>query len=142
MSVQEKDKHNSSENMITLPEQYQWLLEWQNLYVGMALDYQQEWKAYRFLLNGKMFAMIGQNKDGLDILTVKGYPEQNEQYRTMYESIVSGYYMNKEHWISIRLHEREVDDEFIHARLLDSYQLIFQKLPKKIRDMIEQGTNK
>ncbi len=124
--------------MITLPEKYQWLLEQKNLYIGMNLDYKQEWEAYRFLLNGKMFAMIGQNKEGQDILTVKGIPEKNEQYRTMYDCIVPGYYMNKEHWISICLQDRDVDNEFIHERLLDSYQLIFQKLPKKTRELMTQ----
>ena len=130
---------DGSENMVVLPQQYQWLLDQNNLYVGMKIDYQQEWQAYRFLLNGKMFAMLGQNKEGQDILTVKGNPEKNEQYRTMYDCIESGYYMNKEHWISIRLQDRDVGNDFILERLLDSYQLIFQKLPKKIREMmIEQ----
>lgn len=125
-------------NML-FPKEFQWLLIPLKECQGGVWDYKEEWGAYRFLVADKMFAMLGSNKTGEDILTVKGEPEKNEQYRTMYQSVQSGYYMNKEHWISISLTSGEVSPDFIKERLIESYQLIAQKLPKKTRQALLSG---
>ncbi len=120
------------------PEQYQWLLNQKNQYPGFTQDYQPKWDAFRFHVGGKMFAFLGENKEKQTILTLKGSPELNEQYRTMYASVLAGYYMNKAHWISIVLNEaRDVTDDFIYERLAQSYALVAAKLPKKIRDTLK-----
>lgn len=118
------------------PQEYEWLLEVQEKCLGATWDYKEEWGSFRFLVAGKIFALLGKNNKGDKIITVKGIPEENEQFRTMYRSVGSGYYMNKEHWISIELEVGEVSQDFIGLRLLTSYQLIVQKLPKKTKQAL------
>lgn len=73
-------------------------------------DFKAEWQASRLLLDGKMFGLLGTNKAGNPILTVKLLPEDGELLREQYEAITSGYYMNKTHWNSIDLLSDQVSD--------------------------------
>ncbi|MDR2832915.1 MAG: MmcQ/YjbR family DNA-binding protein [Streptococcaceae bacterium] len=73
-----------------------WLDEYLKQKPFTTADYQPEWQAHRYLINGKMFAMIGGDKEGTEILTVKLKPENGEMLREEFkDSIVPGYYMNK-----------------------------------------------
>ena len=93
-------------------------------------DFKAEWGATRLLLDDKMFGMLGQNKSGKRILTVKLKPEDGELLREQYAEIVPGYYMNKVHWNSIDL-AGQVSDETIKTMIQKSYQLILQAMTKK-----------
>lgn len=95
-------------------------------------DFKIEWDAFRFHLEGKMFAMLGQNKEGTPVLTLKLPPQEGAYYREAYpELITPGYYMNKVHWISTA-YESLVDG--LLEELMDkSYQCGFQALPKKVQ---------
>ena len=86
--------------------------------------------ATRLLLDDKMFGMLGQDKSGKRILTVKLKPEDGELLREQYAEIVPGYYMNKVHWNSIDL-AGQVPDETIKTMIQKSYQLILQAMTKK-----------
>ena len=77
-----------------------------------------------------MFGMLGQDKSGKRILTVKLKPEDGELLREQYAEIVPGYYMNKVHWNSIDL-AGQVPDETIKTMIQKSYQLILQAMTKK-----------
>lgn len=63
-----------------------------------------------FTVGDKLFALMGENKDGKEIITIKGLPEDNERIREDYQSVTYGYYMNKTHWISIDLATTELED--------------------------------
>ena len=93
-------------------------------------DFKAEWGATRLLLDDKMFGMLGQDKSGKRILTVKLKPEDGELLREQYAEIVPGYYMNKVHWNSIDL-AGQVPDETIKTMIQKSYQLILQAMTKK-----------
>lgn len=93
-------------------------------------DFKKEWGATRLLLDGKMFGLLGHDKSGKRILTVKLKPEDGELLREQYADIVPGYYMNKVHWNSINL-AGQIPDETIKAMIEQSYQLILQGLTKK-----------
>lgn len=93
-------------------------------------DFKAEWDATRLLLNGKMFGLLGQDKAGRRVLTVKLKPEDGELLREQYADIEPGYYMNKVHWNSINL-AGQVPDETIKAMIGQSYQLILKGLTKK-----------
>ncbi|GHU46528.1 hypothetical protein FACS1894194_4270 [Bacilli bacterium] len=93
-------------------------------------DYKVEWGATRLLLDDKMFGMLGEDKTGKRILTVKLEPEDGELLREQYAEIVPGYYMNKVHWNSIDL-AGQVPDETIKTMIQKSYQLILQAMSKK-----------
>lgn len=93
-------------------------------------DFKAEWGSTRLLLDDKMFGMLGQDKSGKRILTVKLKPEDGELLREQYAEIVPGYYMNKVHWNSIDL-AGQVSDETIKTMIQKSYQLILQAMTKK-----------
>src|SRR5574337_1858366 len=94
-------------------------------------DFKAEWGATRLLLDDKMFGMLGQDKSGKRILTVKLKPEDGELLREQYEAIVPGYYMNKLHWNSIDLLANQVPDETMKMMIKTSYDLVLKGLTKK-----------
>jgi predicted DNA-binding protein (MmcQ/YjbR family) len=95
-------------------------------------DYKQEWDAVRYTVRGKMFAMVGNDREGRAIISVKHTPEQGEELREKYKDIVPGYYMNKTHWSSVFLNGN-VPETVLKQMPDDSYGLIFQSLPGKVQ---------
>jgi predicted DNA-binding protein (MmcQ/YjbR family) len=100
---------------------------------GAIESFQEEWGANRLLVENKMFAMIGGDKEGKEIFTMKCEPELAEVYRNQYKDVVAGYYMNKMHWNSVYV-DGVVPDDVIKEMLDMSYELILQSLPKKVQD--------
>ncbi|MCJ1969696.1 MmcQ/YjbR family DNA-binding protein [Pseudolactococcus carnosus] len=94
-------------------------------------DYKAEWGATRLLIDDKLFGMMGTDKSGKPILTVKLKPEDGELLREQYETIVPGYYMNKLHWNSIDLLANQVPDETMKMMIKASYDLVLKGLTKK-----------
>lgn len=76
-------------------------------------------------INGKMFALMPDNKDPARI-SLKCDPELAIILRERYESVLPGYHLNKTHWNTIilsgQLSEEEVKDLINH-----SYQLVESK---------------
>ena len=101
---------------------------------GASIYFYPAWECDRMDVASKMFAMLCQNKEKKDILTVKGMPEDNIELRTMFKWIVPGYYTNKDHWNSILLDEEQWGEEKLLGALRGSYELVVAKLPKKIRE--------
>lgn len=99
---------------------------------GVQRDYKTEWEAFRYLVGGKMFLMHGHNKEGLEIYTLKGVPEANRACRGQYPEILPGYYMNKEHWISVPVGLR-LPDGVLQALVQNAYELVLGSLPKKVQ---------
>lgn len=79
-----------------------------------------------------MFVMQGRDKEGNPIITLKCEPSFGQFLRDEYQDIVSGYYMNKEHWNSVYI-EGEVPDEVLKQMLDMSYDLVVVSLGKKIQ---------
>lgn len=100
---------------------------------GVKTSYRESWGCEYFEVTDKFFCMIGKNKEGQEIMTVKGLPERNEELREQYAFIVPGYYTNKTHWNSIILAEANFSQEELLAYLRSSYELVFAKLPKKVQ---------
>jgi predicted DNA-binding protein (MmcQ/YjbR family) len=100
-------------------------------------DYQMEWQATRFTIDGKMFALIGENKEKIEIISLKTDPNDGQILRSLYPEITEGYYLNKLHWISIRL-DGNLSDDIFHDLILKSYQLVYQSLSKKRQKELEQ----
>ena len=103
---------------------------------GACLYYHPEWGCERMDVAGKMFSLLCQDKEGNDILTVKGAPEDNFLLRTMFPWIVPGYYTNKDHWNSILLESEQWGEKKLLDALRTSYDLVVSKLPKKTRDSL------
>ena len=115
---------------------YAWLDEYCLAKKGAEKEYKLEWDATRFMIMGKMFALLGGDKEGKPIITVKLNPMHSELLRNQYnKEIIPGYYMNKEHWSSLYL-EGDVPDEVLRNMLDEAYSLIFESLSKKLQKQI------
>lgn len=105
---------------------------------GAEEDYKQEWDAIRYSVRDKMFALVGNDAEGKDIISVKHTPEHGEKLREKYSDIVPGYYLNKTHCSSMNLNGT-VPETVLKQMLDESYLLIFNSLSKKIRNEILNG---
>lgn len=114
---------------------YDWLDEYCLSKRGVQKEFKAEWNAIRYMLNGKLFAMRGGDKEGKPIITVKLDPMFGQLLRNQYRDIVPGYYMNKEHWNSLYL-EGDVPDEVLRDMLDQAYQIVLKSLSKKLQTEI------
>lgn len=99
---------------------------------GTRKDYQPEWHATRYFLGDKMYAMIGGDKFGEPIVTMKCDPVFAEMLRNQYPGIVPGYYMNKKHWNSTYL-KSDTPDEVVRDMIDTAHRLVFESLPATVR---------
>jgi len=105
---------------------------------GVKKDFKLEWKASRFLIDSKMFAMIGENPQKKDIISIKLHPEYGLLLRSEYHDIFPGYYLNKDHWNSIDLNGN-VPDDLLKELLVQSYELVFNSFSKKRQAAIKNS---
>jgi predicted DNA-binding protein (MmcQ/YjbR family) len=102
---------------------------------GAEEDYKVEWDALRFSVRGKMFALVGNDNTGKSIISLKHSAERGVELREKYEDITPGYYLNKTHWSSVFL-GGNVPEAVLKQMLDESYELIFNSLPKKVQKEI------
>lgn len=111
---------------------YEWLDSYCLSKLGAVKDFKVEWNATRYMIQDKMFAMQGGDKEGKAIITLKLPPPVGSILRQQYEEIIPGYYMNKEHWNSLYL-EGNVPDDVVRDMVDQSHGLIFESLTKKVQ---------
>ncbi len=114
---------------------YTWLDEYCLSKKGAEKDYKPEWEATRYMIRGKMFALLGGDKEGKPIITLKLDPPYGDFLRRQFNDIVPGYYMNKEHWNSLYL-DGEVPDDILRGMIDQAYELILASLSKKVQQEI------
>ncbi len=95
--------------------------------------YRKDWDTIYFEVAGKMFGTMSVEADEHARLTLKGPPEKNEEWRELYSDVTAGYHMNKQHWNSIALTTQELSDAELEKMIQLSYELVWQKLPAKLR---------
>ncbi len=117
---------------------YQWLDEYLQAKQAARKDFKVEWNTTNYLLNNKIFCMIGGDKYDKPILSLKCDPFLAERFREEYEEIIPGYHLNKTHWNSVYL-EGEVPDEVMQKMIDMSYELVFKSLTKKMQKEITEG---
>ena len=98
-------------------------------------DYQSEWDAIRYMVCGKMFAVIHNDREGVSVISVKNIPEHGVALREKYCEIIPGYHFNKTHWSSVYLNGN-LPETVLKQMLDESYELVFNKLPMKIKNEI------
>jgi predicted DNA-binding protein (MmcQ/YjbR family) len=86
-----------------------------------------------FKVGGKIFALFPLNKE-LSI-NLKCDTEKAIELREHYPCVIPGYHMSKKHWNTIFING-SVSDKLIKEWIDDSYDLVYQSLPKKVRDNI------
>jgi predicted DNA-binding protein (MmcQ/YjbR family) len=89
-----------------------------------------------FKVGGKMFALT--NLDGELSINLKCNPEKAIELREKYPAVKPGYHMNKKLWNTVEMND-SVKDSFIKEWIDDSYQLVFDGLTKKDKELILSG---
>lgn len=87
-----------------------------------------------FKVAGKMFALI--DVEEAESINLKCEPEHAIELRERYEGITPGYHMNKKHWNTVRL-DGSIDLRLVYELIDHSYELVYQSLPKKLRNELE-----
>src|SRR2546429_3133897 len=84
-----------------------------------------------FKVGGKMFALM--SLDGIPAtVNLKCDPDRALELRDRYEQVRPGYHMNKKHWNTVEIDSGMADTEL--RKMIDhSYELVAQKLPRKMR---------
>lgn len=114
---------------------YEWIDDYCLSKQGVIKDFKIEWEASRFLIDAKMFVMIGFNKEKQEIISLKLNPEYGLLLRNEYEDIKPGYYLNKDHWNSIDLNG-DLPDDLLKELIDQSYQLVINTFSKKQQEKI------
>ncbi len=83
---------------------------------------------------GKVFALIG-DASVPATLSLKCDPEFAVALRATYDAVTPGYHLNKRHWNTVSLDGSVPDDEVL-SWIDDSYDLVVDGLPKKVRDTL------
>ena len=87
-----------------------------------------------FKVGGKMFALL--DVDIFESVNLKCDPERAIELRERYSAIEPGYHMNKKHWNTVKM-DGSIPDRLILEWVDDSYDLVFDKLPKQIKEKIK-----
>ena len=119
---------------------YSWIDQYLLEKPGVTKDLQAEWNWIRYQIGGKMFAAIClDDATGKPVyITLKLKPEEGDFLRQQYEDIIPGYYMNKQHWNSIKA-EGTVPDELLKEMLSKSYALVLGGFSGKKRKELLEG---
>lgn len=117
---------------------YAWIESYCLAKSGVASDEKKEWNAKRFMIGGKMFAMLGGDQGGAPIFTLKLPPAFSAELRGQYEEIVPGYYMNKTHWSSLYL-SGNVPNRVVESMIDRSYECLLRSFSQKMQKEIAEG---
>jgi len=89
-----------------------------------------------FKVGNKMFALM--DVEHFEGIALKCDPEYAQGLRAEYSAISGAFHMSKVHWNSVKV-GGDVDDQLLRQLIQDSYNLVFDKLTKKIKNEIEMG---
>ena len=85
-----------------------------------------------FKVRGKIFAIAALDREP-PAISLKCEPEIAEQLRADHEAITPGYHLNKRHWNTVHV-DGSVPEQLVRDMVEDSYDLVVESLPKRIRD--------
>lgn len=88
-----------------------------------------------FKVMGKMYALASLEASPLRV-NLKCDPDRALELREKYSSVIPGYHMSKKHWNTV-VFNGEMSTEELRQLVMDSYDLIFQSLPKKLRTKLQ-----
>lgn len=85
-----------------------------------------------FKVGGKMYALLSLDEANLNL---KCEPGEAIRLREQYPFVVPGYHMNKKHWNTV-MDCRRRPAHLIRHWIDRSYQLVYERLPRKIRESL------
>ena len=83
-----------------------------------------------FKVANKMFALT--NLEGELSINVKCNPQKAIELREQFSAVIPGYHMNKKHWNTVLI-DGTIHQEQIKEWIDNSYDLVLQSLPKRVR---------
>ncbi len=92
-----------------------------------------------YKVGGKLFAILGAEHDPIR-LNLKNTPEKVAELKETYEDIKEGYHMNKKYWISVYV-TNSLNEKLIQELIDDSYNLVFQALPQKVKINLNEANS-
>jgi predicted DNA-binding protein (MmcQ/YjbR family) len=104
-------------------------------FMGVTEEYPFDETTLVYKVKGKMFTLTEINT--FHIISVKCDPDDAQIIRQMFESVIPGYHLNKEHWNSIKIDGR-IPDTLLKEWIKDSYNLVVRSLPKKIQKELKR----
>ena len=87
-----------------------------------------------FKVEGKIFAITRLSGEPLEV-SLKCEPELAEQLRVTHPAIRPGYHLNKRHWNTVLI-DGSVADEMVLSLVEDSWALVVDGLPRRVRDRL------
>lgn len=123
---------------------YDWLDAYLLSLPGAEKDYKPEWRWFRYMLRGKLFAAVCTPEEkyetygGHDLVNLKCDPAEAELLRAQYPEILPGFYTDKRTWIAALL-DGELPDDVLRRLCADSHGLVLAKLPKYVQREILEG---
>jgi predicted DNA-binding protein (MmcQ/YjbR family) len=88
-----------------------------------------------FKVMGKIFLLTSLDNPVLQF-NVKCDPEQAIEWREQYAAVQPGYHMNKKLWNTVIV-DGSIPGRVLRGMIDDSYRLVVQSLPKKLREGLE-----
>jgi predicted DNA-binding protein (MmcQ/YjbR family) len=88
-----------------------------------------------FKVADKMFALT--DVESFESVNLKAEPELAIDQRERYIGVKPGYHMHKKHWNTVSIN-MDVPDDIIYSMIDDSYRLVYDSVPKNIRNEIER----
>ena len=87
-----------------------------------------------FKVKGKMFALTSLSdwENENPSVNLKCDPDKALELREQYDAVKPGYHMSKIHWNTVHINQ-DVNDKLLTSMIKDSYQLVWNSLPKKDR---------
>lgn len=103
---------------------------------GTTEDFPFDEHTLVFKVMGKMFALIALERVPSQV-NLKCDPERAIELREEYDGvIIPGYHMSKKHWNTVYM--EQLPTNFIQELIDHSYQLVVDKLPKKIKEELSR----
>jgi len=97
---------------------------------GTAEEFPFDDRTLVFKVGGRMYALT--DIDEFQSINLKCDPDLALQLREKYPAVLPGYHMNKKHWNTI-LMDGTVPDRVVYEWIDLSYQLVYDKLPGRIK---------
>ncbi|MFB6343603.1 MmcQ/YjbR family DNA-binding protein [Saccharicrinis sp. FJH62] len=105
-----------------------------SIHPSVTEDFPFDESTLTFRIGNKIFALL--SLDAVPpTINLKCDPEKAIRLREENNLIIPGYHMNKTHWNSIT-DTTETDASLLKEMISDSYTLIKNSLPKKIKDSL------
>lgn len=87
-----------------------------------------------FKIGGKIYALTSLSKIPFSV-NLKCNPEKALELRESFVGVKPGFHMNKKHWNTVRF-DGDIPQHLLEEWVVDSYQLVKQGLPQKIKNQL------